>query len=111
MASRKEQKEKLRQERLEREAAAASASARKKRVGYTIAGILVEAVVVALVVIVTSAGGGGSSADASSWPSGSVPKRKTTDLDAAVAQAGCTLKHLKSEGRGHTVKAQNYKSQ
>src|SRR4051795_9094055 len=113
MASRKEQKEKLRQERLEREQAAAAAAARRKRLGYTVAGVLVAAVVVAIVVVVASGGGGGggSSASASSWPSGSVPARKTNDMDVAVGQAGCKLLNPKSEGRGHTEKAQNYKSQ
>src|SRR3954447_1846914 len=113
MASRKEQKEKLRQERLEREQAAAAAAARRKRLGYTVAGVLVAAVIVAIVVVVASGGGGGggNSASASSWPSGSVPVRKTNDLDVAVGQAGCKLLNPKSEGRGHTEKAQNYKSQ
>lgn len=113
MASRKEQKEKLRRERLEREQAAAAAAARRKRMGYTIAGILVAAVVIAVVVIVASggSGGGGSSASASGWPSGSVPKRKTGDLDVAARTAGCKLLNPKSEGRGHTLKPQTYKSQ
>jgi hypothetical protein len=111
MASRKEQKEKLRQERLEREQAESAAAARKKRMGYTVAGVLVAAVVVALVVILASSGGGGdSNAGASSWPSGSVPSQKISDLDAAAKAAGCTLQRPKSEGRGHTTKPQNYKS-
>src|SRR3954467_13571835 len=111
MASRKEQKEKLRQERLEREQAEAAAAARRKRMGYTIAAVLVAAVVVALVVIVgSSGGGGGGSASAADWPSGSVPTQKISDLDAAAKAAGCTLQHPKSEGRGHTTKPQNYKS-
>jgi len=112
MASRKEQKEKLRQERLEREQAAAAAAARKKRMGYTVAGILVAAVVVALVVIVASgSGGGGSSASASDWPSGSIPARKTSDLDVAVRSGGCKLTSPKNEGRGHKLKRENYKTQ
>jgi hypothetical protein len=112
VASRKEQKEKLRQERVAREQAAAAAAARRKRMGYGLAGLLVAAVVVAIVVIVAAggSGGGGGSASASSWPSGSVPKQKISDLDAAVKAAGCTLQHPKSEGRGHTLKPQNYKT-
>src|SRR3954452_4558461 len=113
MASRKEQKEKLRQERLEREAAAAASAARKRRLGYVIAAVLVGAVVVAVAAIALASGGGGSGSSSSSgsWPSGSIPSRKITDLDAAVKAAGCTFKSPKDEGRGHTLKPQNYKSQ
>jgi hypothetical protein len=114
MASRKEQKEKLRQERLERERAQASAAARRRRVGYVVAGGLVAAVVVALAIVALASGGGSGSPTGASagFPSaGSLPKRKETDLDAAAKAAGCTLKKVKSEGRGHTTKAVNYKSQ
>jgi hypothetical protein len=111
MASRKEQKEKLRQERQERERAAAQAAAARKRMGYAIAGLLVAAVVVAIVVIAASGGGGGgASASTGSWPSGSVPKRQLTDLAAAAKAAGCTLQHPPSEGRGHTLGHVNYKT-
>ncbi|MEA2492241.1 MAG: hypothetical protein QOJ29_152 [Thermoleophilaceae bacterium] len=116
MASRKEQKEKLRQERLEREAAAAKAAAARKRMGYGVAGVLVAAVVVAVVVIALSGGGGGggSSASSGSWPSGSIPKPKEKDLDTAIKTAGCTYKTPKDEGRGHTTSEKTritYKSQ
>jgi hypothetical protein len=47
MSSRKEQKEQLRQERLERERAAAAAAGRH-RLGYAGAAVLVAAVVIAL---------------------------------------------------------------
>jgi hypothetical protein len=114
MASRKDQKEKLRQERLEREQAASAASARKRRAGYAVAGVLVAAVVIAIAVIALAGGGDsgtkGSSASSGSWPSGSIPARKEKDLDAAVKAAGCTLQSPKSEGAGHTTKLQNYKS-
>ena len=112
MASRKEQKEKLRQERLERERVAAAAAARKKRIGYTIAGILVVGAVVAVVAIAVAAtGGSDSGGGGGNWPAGSVPKQKITDLTAAAKAAGCTLQDPKSEGRGHTLKPQNYKSE
>jgi Protein of unknown function (DUF3105) len=111
MASRKEQKEKLRQERMEREQAQAAAAARRRRLGYAVAGVLVAAVVVAVAVIALASGGsGGGSSSSGSWPSGSVPKRKITDLAAAAKAAGCVLQNPKSEGRGHTLKHQNYKS-
>src|SRR3954471_8037828 len=115
MASRKEQKEKLRQERVEREQAAAAAAARKGRLGYAVAAALVAAVVVGIAAIALASGGddsktasGGSSG---SWPSGSIPARKITDLDAAAKAAGCKVQSPKEEGRGHTLKIQKYKSQ
>jgi Protein of unknown function (DUF3105) len=111
MASRKEQKEKLRQERLERERAAAAAVARRKRVGYGVAGLLVAAVVVAVAVIALAGGGGSSSASADSWPGGSVPKRKVADLTVAARAAGCTLQNPTSQGRAHTLGHVNYKTQ
>jgi hypothetical protein len=114
MASRKEQKEKLRQERLERERTEALAAARRRRVGYVVAGALVAAVVIALAVIALASGGSSNSNAGASgkFPSaGSLPKRKETDLDAAAKAAGCTLKTLKSEGRGHTTNAVKYKSE
>jgi Protein of unknown function (DUF3105) len=115
MASRKEQKEKLRKERLERERAAAAAAARRRRMGYVVAGGLVAAVIIAVVAIaVAGGGGGGGSASAADWPSGSIPKQKIADLQAAVKAAGCTFKSPKIEGRGHTTSENvrvNYKSQ
>lgn len=115
MASRKEQKEKLRQERLERERAAAAAAKARRRMGYVVAGILVAAVVVALAVVALGSGDGdsGSSSSKSSgdWPDGSIPERKITDFDAAVKASGCTFSTPKSEGAGHTTEPQKYKSQ
>jgi hypothetical protein len=117
MASRKEQKEKLRQERLAREQAAAAAANRRRRMGYIVAGVLVTAVVVAVVAIAFASGGnsgGGSSSTSGSWPSGSIPKQKITDLNAAVKAAGCVYRTPKDEGRGHTSSPNTrvtYKSQ
>jgi Protein of unknown function (DUF3105) len=116
MASRKEQKEKLRRERVERERAAQAAAARRRRLGYVVAGALVAAVVVAVVAIAFASGGDSKTGSASSgsWPSGSVPKQKITDLNAAVKAAGCVYRTPKIEGRGHTSSPSvhvNYKSQ
>lgn len=114
MASRKDQKEKLRQERLERERAAAASAASRRRIGYVVAGVLVAAVVVAIAVIALSGGSdskGGGSASASSWPSGSIPSQKIKDFDTAVKTAGCVYKVPKSEGAGHTTNPVKYKSQ
>jgi hypothetical protein len=117
MASRKEQKEKLRQERLEREQAAAAAAASRRRLGYVVAGVLVAAVVVAVAVIALAGGGGNdkaSSSSSGSWPSGSIPSQKVKDMDAAVKAAGCVYKTPKNEGAGHTGNPNDrvqYKSQ
>lgn len=113
MSSRKDQKEKLRQERLEREQKEAAASAGRRRVGYVVAGVLVVAVIAALAVIAFGSGdsGGGAGASSGNWPAGSIPKQKETDLDAAAKLAGCTLTTPKSEGRGHTTTTITYKSQ
>lgn len=110
MASRKEQKEKLRQERLERERAAAAAAAGRRRLGYGAGGLLVAVAVVAVAAIAL-AGGGEGGGSATSWPSGSVPKQKVSDLDAAVKAAGCVSKQAKIEGATHTEKRVTYKSQ
>ncbi|HEX4719444.1 MAG TPA: DUF3105 domain-containing protein [Thermoleophilaceae bacterium] len=112
MASRKEQKEKLRRERLERERAAAAAAARRRRMGYVVAGALVTAVVVAVVAIAFASSGdsGGGTSGAGSWPSGSVPGRKVSDLDSAVKAAGCTLQSKSIEGREHTLSNVKYKT-
>lgn len=115
MASRKEQKEKLREERLAREAEAAAAAARKRRAGYAVAGVLVAAIVAAIAVIALGSGGdsgsSGKSASSGGWPSGSVPKRKIEDLDKAVAAAGCKLSSPKAVEGAHSQKQQNYKPQ
>jgi hypothetical protein len=116
MASRKEQKEKLRQERLEREQAAAAAAGRRRRLGYIVAGALVAAVVVAILAITVASGDdeGESASGSGSWPSGSIPKQKITDLDAAVKAAGCVLENPKNEGAGHATDPNTrvtYKSQ
>jgi hypothetical protein len=114
MASRKEQKERLRQERLEREQAAAAADARRRRAGYAVAGVLVTAVVAALAVIALAGGGsdtkGGSASGTQGWGEGPLPKRKENDLTTAAKLAGCTLQHPKSQGRTHTQATVKYKT-
>jgi len=113
MASRKEQKERLRAERLEREQSETASTARRKRMGYAVAGLLVGAIVIALVVIAAAGGdsGGNGSSAGGIWPSGPLPKRKETDLAVAAKTAGCVLQHPPSQGRGHTTGHVNYKTQ
>jgi hypothetical protein len=71
LSSRKEQKEQLRQERLEREKAAAASAGRKRRlqIGGGV-GLLAVIVAVVVVLIVSSGGGGGSSTASSGSDNG-----------------------------------------
>jgi hypothetical protein len=112
MASRKEQKEALRQERLAREADAASAARRKRLVGYGIGGALALAAVVAVVVVVAAGGGDGGDGggNGGDFPKGSVPDQKLTDLGPAAKAAKCTVTNAKSEGNKHTTDPVQYQS-
>jgi hypothetical protein len=82
--------------------------------GYGVAGALVAGVAVALVAIAMASGGkstpsaGGSPG---SWPDGSIPAQKIKDLPAAAQAAGCVIEHPKTEGRGHTTKPVQYKTE
>ncbi len=103
MASRKEQKEALRRERLEREREAADRARRKRMVGYGVGGVLALAAVAAVAVVLL---GGGSSSKSSgkTFPTGgSVPAVKVTNLSKAAAAAGCRLSSEKSKSRNHEV--------
>jgi hypothetical protein len=103
MASRKEQKERLRAERLEREQQAQAAARRKRLVGYGVGGVLAVAAVVAIVVVLVSGGGDGSSEAAADgeFPEGSVPAEEITDLEEAARAADCKLEQTESEGNEH----------
>jgi hypothetical protein len=70
LSSRKEQKERLRQERLEREAAAKAAADRRRRLMIG-GGVLALAAIIAVVVVVVAGGGGGSDASTTASNSGS----------------------------------------
>lgn len=114
MASRKEQKEALRERRLEEERAAARAERRRKLIGYAVGGVLALAAIGALVFVAFSGAGvgGGSTptAGGGSWAAGSVPPRKIRELSAAAQAAGCMLRSDKSEGNAHTQTPVNYKA-
>jgi hypothetical protein len=119
MASRKEEKERLRQQRLAAERAAASTGQRRLIAGYVVAGLLALAVVAGLVVVIASGGSGGV-VDACSNAhiknsGGSIkgleadcrqgtppPAIKVADLQISAQQAGCELKlNLPNEGNTH----------
>jgi hypothetical protein len=118
MASRKDEKRRLREEREERERAAAAAAQRRRMIGYGAAGALALVVVVVVVVVALTGGGasgGGSGegpveASASDFPESPVPPQRISDLDEAAKAAGCVTRSFPSEGRSHTPEKVRYKS-
>ena len=111
MASRKEQKERLKAERLQREREAAAAERRKRLVGYGAGGGLALAAIVAVIVVI-AAGGGGNGGLASGaqgdFPEGSVPETRTADLEQAARVAGCQLEEFPEEGNAHVETTVDY---
>jgi hypothetical protein len=120
MSSRREEKERLRAQRLAAEQAASSGDRRRLVAGYFVAGLLALAVVAGLVVVITKGGGGGGAAgDACSNAhiqntgsfTGLTPdcRKGTTsppiqfgDLQMSAQKAGCQLKlNLPDEGNTH----------
>jgi hypothetical protein len=117
MASRKEQKERLRAQRLAAEQAAASGGRRRLMAGYVVAGGLALAVLVGLVIVVSSggSGGGGGCSNAHIQNTGSFagltpdcrkgtppPPLQFADLEISAQKAGCELRlNLPDEGRTH----------
>ncbi len=120
MASRKEEKERLRAQRLAAERAAASTGQRRLIAGYIMAGLLALAVVAGLVVVIAS--GGGGTAEASTCDNAHIknsggtfrglepdcregtppPTIKVADLNISAQQAGCQLRlNLPDEGNTH----------
>jgi len=92
MASRKEQKERARQERLAAERAAAVGAAKAQRFRLAGGAVLAVAIVAAVVVAISSGGGGGSSAGSPITPAVNgvkLPAQKLTNLAAASKAAGC----------------------
>jgi hypothetical protein len=123
MPTKKEERERMRQERLAAQQAASSSAQRRLYLGYAVAGLLVLAIVAGIVVAITGGGDSGAQVDGEDVPeaahvqltSGSVngyafddregtppPELQQGDLQAAAEAAGCTLKQdLKDEGNTH----------
>jgi hypothetical protein len=120
MASRKEEKERLRAQRRAAERAAASTGQRRLIAGYVLAGLLALAVVAGLVVVIAS--GGGGSAEASTCDNAHIknsggtfrelepdcregttpPPIQVADLDISAQRANCQLRlNLADEGNTH----------
>jgi hypothetical protein len=94
MASRKEEKERLRQEREARERAAA-AKARRARLLQLIGGIVVACAIIAGVAYAVSGGGGGGADDG--------PDVDEGKLRAAAQRSGCVYRSFPEEGRDHVT--------
>jgi hypothetical protein len=122
MASRKEEKERLRQSRLEAEKREASEAQRRLMLGYLIAGLLAAAVLAGLVLVIAGSGGGGGGGDAGPEEAHIVPETGTppegaepdaregatppaiqqADLEVAAKAADCELQlNLPDEGNSH----------
>ena len=117
MASRKEEKERLRAQRLAAERAASSGGRRRLLAGYVVAGGLALAVIVGLVIVVTSGSSGGSGAcgNAHIQNTGSFsgltpdcrkgtppPPLQFADLQISAQKAGCEVRlNLPNEGNTH----------
>jgi hypothetical protein len=120
MASRKEEKERLRAQRLAAEQAAKSGGRTRLMAGYVVAGVLTLAVIVGLVAVIGSGGSGGGGSACSNAHiqnvgsfSGLTPdcRKGTTesanptqfaDLQTAAAKAGCQVRlNLPDEGNTH----------
>ena len=98
----RDQRERLRDERQEREQSARSAQRRKRLVGYGAAAVLCAAAVAALLIALTTGGGdGGATAPAEFPPGGSVPLVETTELEEAARKSDCELKTPPNEGDAH----------
>ena len=119
MATRKDEKARLRAARLEAERSEAQAARKRLILGYGVAGVLTAAVLVGIVVVVASGGGGSSESTPAAAhidpTTGSIngvppdaregtppPAVKNLDPENAAAQAGCILRlDLPNEGANH----------
>lgn len=108
VASRQEEKERRRQERLEREAAEARAAGSRRRLQLVVGAVLGIAALGAVVFAILTATSGGSDEDPSTPATedardaaAKLPAQKETDVEAAAKAAGCDLRHPKYEGAGH----------
>lgn len=129
MATRKEERERLREMRRETEKREAAEQRRRLMLGYGVAGVLGLAVVVGIVVVIASSGGAGGGSGASgashiSNQSGSTngmppddrggtppPPTKVLNLKSAAKQAGCDLRlHLPDQGHTHVTTPVKYKT-
>ena len=110
MASRQEQKEARRQERLDRERKEAGAAARRRRLQLG-GGVLLGLAVLAGIVLAVVVGLGGDDAESgaqtpqpSSQAAEKLPAQEISNYEEAAKAAGCTLSNPEFEGAGHDDK-------
>lgn len=107
MASRLEEKERRRQERLAHEQAEARTAANRRRLQLVGGGALALAAVAAVVVALVVGLGGGSdgssvpAADSAQRAATKLPQQRDTDLASAARDAGCKLSNPGYEGADH----------
>jgi hypothetical protein len=124
MSTRREERERMRQERLAAQQAAASSDRRRLYLGYAVAGVIVAAIVAGIVVAIAGGGGDGETPEAGDFPElafvqpliGVVPEgiepdgrdgvdppaAQTAILEDAAEAANCDLQlNLEDEGNGH----------
>jgi hypothetical protein len=124
LASRREERERRRQARLEAERREAATARRRQLVGYAVAGLLGAAVLAGLVVVIASGGGGGTDPAIEAAPNAHIntdfgvaqgiepdnregtppPALAQGDLEVAAQAAGCELRlELADEGAEHST--------
>lgn len=124
MASRKEERDRLRTEREQREAEKAIEERKRMILGYVVAGVITLAVVVGIVAVIAGGGGDGGGEGISEGDSeaagidhqsgivdgkeldtrdgSDVPAASNLDLTSAAEEAGCDLRqNLEDEGNTH----------
>ena len=113
MASRREEKEQRRRERLELERAKLEEARKRRTYSIVAGGVLLVGAVVALVF--AFAAGGGSSSNNSAFgfsktasPSATPPPEKIGDLATAAKASRCVLKNPPIEGRTHVTSKVKY---
>jgi len=103
VASRKEQKEQAKAERIAREQAAASQAARRARIRNALIALAVVAAAVIVVIASTSGGSGPQAVASGKLPT--LPVQRITDLTAAARAAGCVTRDttvgLQPQNRQH----------
>jgi hypothetical protein len=120
VASRQEEKERRKAERLAREEAERRSAGRRKRLQMAFGALIAIVAVAGVAFAATSLGGGGSGSDSAepSKPASeadlpTLPQQQTSDLAAAAKAAGCTVTNPANEGANHSDKdfqASDYKT-
>jgi uncharacterized protein DUF3105 len=108
MASRKEEKERRRHERLAREQAERERSRARRLYAIIAGGTLVAAAVVAVVIAVMATGGGSDDASGAGFSKKAEqtlapPPEKTKNLEQAAKLGNCELKNPPIEGHTHVL--------